>query len=112
MPNYDYYCEANGRTIEVQHPMRVRLRTWGEVCYAAQIPLDDTNPLAPVSKVIHAPHVSTPVGNSKLKEMGFTKLVRRDSGVYENVTASDQEKRYMKAGDATSVPELHKKIRD
>lgn len=112
MPSYDYYCETNGRTVEVQHPMRVRLRTWGEVCYAAQIPLDDTDPLAPVRKVIRAPHVSTPVGNTRLKEMGFTKLVKRDTGVYENVTATGKEKRYMKADDKASLPELHKKIRD
>lgn len=112
MPSYDYYCEANDRTIEVQHPMRVKLKTWGEVCYAAQIPLGDTDPLAPVCKVIHAARIATPTGNSKLKELGFTKLVKRDSGVYENVTASGKEKRYMKAGDADSLPDISKKIRD
>lgn len=112
MPSYDYYCDANDRTVEVQHPMQVRLMTWGEVCYAAQIPLDDTDPLAPVRKVIRAPHISTPVGNTRLKEMGFTKLVKRDTGVYENVTATGKEKRYMKSDDKASLPELHKKIRD
>ena len=52
------------------------------------------------------------VGNSTLKEKGFTKLVKRDEGVYENVTASGDEARYMIAGDASTVPHLHKKIRD
>jgi hypothetical protein len=32
--------------------------------------------------------------------------------VYENVTATGSEKRYMKAGDASSLPHLHKKIGD
>ncbi len=53
-----------------------------------------------------------PTGNSTLKEKGFTKLVKRDEGVYENVTANDGEARYMKAGDAETLPHLHKKIGD
>ena len=40
----------------------------------------------PVRRVITAPNVSVPRSNSELKSQGFTKLVRRDKGVYENVT--------------------------
>ena len=47
-----------------------------------------------------------------MKEKGFTKLVKRDEGVYENVTASGDEARYMKAGDASTLPDLKKKIGD
>ena len=112
MPAYDYFCEANGRTVEVIHTVNATLKTWGEVCYVAQIPLADTDPLAPVRKVLSAPAISIPVGNTKLKEIGFTKLVKRDNGIYENVTALDNEKRYMKAGDASSIPDLKKKIED
>lgn len=112
MPVYEYRCEANDRTVQVRHPMQVRLRFWGELCYAAQIPLGDTDPLAPVEKVISAPHVTVPIGNSTLKEKGFTKLVRRDAGVYENVTATGGEARYVEAGRPESMPHLHKKIRD
>ncbi len=112
MPLYDYYCEANDRTIEVEHPMSVKLRTWGEVCYVAQISLGETDPLAPVRKKISAPHLATPIGNSELKQTGFTKLVKRDTGVYENVTAGDTEKRYVRSDDPGSVPDLRKKIRD
>jgi len=32
--------------------------------------------------------------------------------VYENVTRSGTEKRYMKAGDKSSLPHLHKKLSD
>ena len=107
MPSYDYYCEANNRTVEVNHTVNATLQTWGEVCYVAKIPIGDT-----VHKVISAPAIAIPMGNSKLKELGFTKLVRRDQGVMENVTALDHEKRYFKADDPTSVPDIQGKVED
>ena len=112
MPAYDYFCEANGRTVEVTHTIDATLKTWGEVCYVAQIPLGDTDPVTPVQKVISAPAITIPVSNTRLKEKGFTKLVKRDQGVYENVTALDHEKRYFKAGDQSSVPDLKSRIED
>ncbi len=113
MPVYEYHCDANGRTVEVVHSMKANLVIWGEVCYVAQIPLGDTDPSAPVRRVITSPPAGhVPVGNSTLKEKGFTKLVRRDEGVYENVTATGDEVRYMKAGDPSTLPHLKKKIGD
>ncbi len=112
MPLYDYYCADNRTTVEVQHPMTTILRTWGEVCYVAQIPLGETDPLAPVSKVIHAPHLSLPTGDSKLRETGFTKLVRRDKGLYENVTAAEGEARFLSADGEDAAPRFSDKIRD
>lgn len=113
MPAYDYYCETNGRTIEVNHPISAALSTWLELCYVAGHPLGDTDPLAPVRRVMKtAPAVAVTVFNSELKNVGFTKLVKRDAGVYENVTALDREKRYMIKGDPSSVPQLDRKIRD
>jgi hypothetical protein len=53
-----------------------------------------------------------PTFNSELKNVGFTKLVKRDDGVYENVTATGNEKRYMVRGDPTSLPNLKDKIGD
>ena len=110
MPTYDYICEHNGKTVEVYHDINTKLKTWGEVCFATQSPLGDTDVLAPVRLVIRPVSISVPIGNSKLKEHGFTKLVKRDNGVYENVTATGDEKKYMKAGDKSSLPHLHKKI--
>ena len=113
MPVYDYHCEENGMTVEVIHPIDTVLHSWGEVCYIAQISLGEIDPMAPVKKVIkQAPGVAVPISNSDLKNKGFTKLVKRDDGVYENVTATGGEKRYMKRGDPDSVPHLHKKIGD
>lgn len=113
MPSYDYYCTANGRTVEVEHSMSKKLTIWAEVCYFAQIPLGDTDPQAPVSIAIkRAPGMAVPAFNSELKNLGFTKLVKRDDGVYENVTASGDEKRYMQRGDPSSLPNLKDKIGD
>ena len=113
MPSYDYYCEANGRTVEVSHPVDRELRIWGEVCYAARIPLGDTDPVAPVRRVItRAPAAVVNTFHGELRNAGFTKLVKRDDGVYENVTALEGEKRYMHADDPDSVPHVHRKVRD
>jgi hypothetical protein len=113
MPVYYYFCEDNGRTVEVEHTIKAKLVTWGEVCFVAQIPLGDTDPLAPVSRVIkNAPNIAVPLFNSELKGYGFTKLVKREDGVYENVTAGGGEKRYMKRGDKDSIPHIHKKVGD
>ena len=113
MPSYDYYCEANDQTVEVEHPIGKKLQFWAEVCYYAQIPLGDTDPEAPVRlRFKQAPGLSVPAFNSELKNLGFTKLVKRDDGVYENMTATGNEKRYMKRGDPTSLPNLKEKIGD
>ena len=93
--------------------MSVTIKTWGELCFIAQRDLGELDALTPVKRVIRtAPGVSVPKFDSEIKNTGFTKLVKRDDGVYENVTATGSEKRYMKAGDPTSVPHLHKKIGD
>ncbi len=113
MPVYDYHCDANGRTVELSHPLDRELRIWGEVCYVARIPLGDTDPAAPVRRVLtRAPAARVQTFDSEYRNLGFTKLVRRDEGVYENVTASDGEKRYMRADDPDSLPHIHRKVRD
>ena len=50
-----------------------------------------------MEKVISRTNINTPKGNSALKDLGFTKLVKRDDGVYENVTARSGDSRYMVA---------------
>ena len=112
MPSYDYFCELNGETVEATHSINVSISNWGELCYVTQNPLGETDPLAPVRKLIRPPAIAFPTGNVELKSHGFTKLVKRDDGVYENMTAVDDEKRYMKAGDSSSIPDLKKKIED
>lgn len=112
MPVYNYHCEKNGESIEVEHSIKDKLKTWGELCAMANRPLGKTPANTPIERLLYASFVSTPAGNSKLKEMGFTKLVKRDKGVYENVTATGTEKKFMTAGDASSMPHIHKKVSD
>lgn len=110
MPVYNYHCATNGTSMEVQHSIVEDLKTWGEVCEKCGVDPGATPAEAPVERILYAPSLHTPVGNSKLKEQGFAKLVRRDKGVYENVTALDGEKRYMKSDDPTSIPDLKRRI--
>ena len=113
MPTYEYACDANRTVVEVVHDAGVTLRTWGEVCYVAGIAPGKTDPGAPVRRVVRsAPAVAKTTSNSELREAGFTKLVKRDDGVYENVTAADGEERYMRRGERSTRPHLHKKVRD
>ncbi|MGE0482724.1 MAG: zinc ribbon domain-containing protein [Gammaproteobacteria bacterium] len=112
MPVYDYVCEANGEIVQVRHKMDVRIRNWGELCFAAQIPLGATDFEAPVRKRLSPPAIAVQTTNAELKNAGFTKLVKRDDGVYENVTATGSEERYMRAGQRETLPHLHKKIGD
>ena len=112
MPVYTYLCEANGQSVEIRHGVDAEIRTWGELCYAAQRPLGETEFLAPVRKVLSPPAIAIPASNSDLRNKGFTKLVKRDDGVYENVTRIGNESRYMRKGDSSTLPDLGKRIGD
>ena len=61
-----------------------------------------------VKRLISAAGISFPKSDSELKSQGFTKLVRRDSGVYENVTANDGESRVVEIGNRNTYPDLKK----
>ena len=112
MPIYAYFCADNGQTVEVVHSMKVDLHTWGDVCELAGRATGETSPGAKVERILYPVGVAVPMSNSKLKELGFTKLVRRETGVYENVTAHEGEKKYMTADDASSVPKFSDRIGD
>lgn len=66
----------------------------------------------PVRKLISRMNISTPKTNSELKDLGFTKLVRKDGGVYENVTARDGESKVMHRDKPETYPDQKKTIRD
>ncbi len=65
-----------------------------------------------VKKILSRVSISRPKSDSELRDLGFTKLVRRDDGVYENVTQRDGESRFMLRGKAETVPDVKKIIRD
>ena len=113
MAVYEYFCAENNRVVEVEHSIkRDALKTWGEVCAEAKIEPGDTPPDTPVERLISRTFLSTPVGDSHLKNIGFTKLVKRDQGVYENVTRTGKESRYMEAGKPETMPDIKKKVKD
>lgn len=66
----------------------------------------------PVKKLLSLVGISVPKTNSELRDLGFTKLVKRDDGIYENVTAKDGESRYMERGKTETIPDLSKTISD
>jgi putative FmdB family regulatory protein len=66
----------------------------------------------PVIKRVSRININTPKTNSELKDLGFTKLVRRDDGVYENVTARSGDSRYMVRGRPETLPDVKKTIAD
>ena len=66
----------------------------------------------PIQKIMSLGNISTPKGNSELRDLGFTKLVKRDDGVYENVTARDGDSRYMRRDKPETIPDLKKTISD
>ncbi|WP_455212275.1 hypothetical protein [Kaarinaea lacus] len=51
MPTYDYRCEANGLTVEVNHRMSMEVHTWGQLCELAGIDAGDTQADAPVRRL-------------------------------------------------------------
>jgi hypothetical protein len=113
MPRYDYLCKANSQVVEVTHSISEKMKNWGEVCELASLDLGDVSADEPVEKIIlTAPMANTPIGDAGIKDLGFTKLVKRDDGVYENVTRTGTESRYAVAGDPSTMPHLSKKLGD
>ena len=52
MAFFEYYCEANGKTVEVAHSMDMKLKTWREVCFYAGMDMGPTEPEALVVRLI------------------------------------------------------------
>lgn len=104
MPTYFYECESEncpcgGKFIVEQSIKDDRLTTCPH-CGSA------------VERIIQPAYINTPTGDSDLRDKGFAKLVRRDNGVYENVTALDHESRYWDANKPETMPDIKKRISD
>ena len=86
MPRYDYEpidgrCDDCGGRFEVFQPM--------SDAPLAECPMCDK----PVRRLIALPNVKTTRSNAELRDRGFTKLVKRSDGTYENVTRRGGEPR-------------------
>ena len=64
----------------------------------------------PVRRIMSAPFISAPKSNGELRDLGFTKLVKRDDGVYENVTRRKGDSRFMERNKPETIPDLSKTI--
>ena len=92
MPIYVYRCLDTNEVLEVLHSMSRKL------CEVAQCNPGTTDTNAPIKRLITAPGgVVVPKSDGDYKSMGFTKLVRRSKGLYENVTANEGEQRFIEA---------------
>ena len=104
MPVYEYEHTQEscplGTTFEVQQSIHDNPLTCCPECGHA------------IKKLISHSNISTPRTNAELKDLGFTKLVKRDNGVYENVTARDGDNRYVVRDKPETLPDLSKTIRD
>jgi putative FmdB family regulatory protein len=104
MPIYEYEhieeaCSA-GKVFEVKQSLQENPLSHCPKCGQA------------VKKCLSLSNISSVKTNSELRDLGFTKLVRRDDGVYENVTRREGENRYMERGKPETMPDLSKTIKD
>lgn len=65
-----------------------------------------------VRKLISSVNLRMPKTNSELRDLGFTKLVKRDTGVYENVTARNGDCRMVLRNKPDTLPDLKKTIKE
>lgn len=67
---------------------------------------------ARIERAIFPVGIATPKTPSELKNLGFKKLVRRDKGVYENLTATGNESRIWDSTKPSSAPDIKSVISD
>ncbi len=104
MPEYLYEHEGNGCKL-------------GKQFTEIQSIKEDSLTICPncgkeIYRIVANTYVSTPTGDSELKSKGFAKLVRRDKGIYENVTAQDHESKIWDASKPETMPDIKGRIRD
>lgn len=68
MPTYEYYCQANQKTLEVMHSMSREVTTWGELCELAEAKPGKTPTDAPVEKLLSTGMIIT--GEKQVPDMG------------------------------------------
>ncbi len=104
MPTYLYECQgegcpSGGRFMVEQSIRDDRL----EACPRCG---------GPVERLITGAYIRSPTSDTDLRDKGFAKLVRRDNGVYENVTALKGESRYWDANKPETMPDIKRRVTD
>jgi len=67
---------------------------------------------APVERALAASSIRTKKFDCELKDLGFTKLVRVDEGLFENVTRRHGEEKYVDRRRPETFPDLSKTVKD
>ncbi|MCJ8328913.1 MAG: hypothetical protein HRT89_04915 [Lentisphaeria bacterium] len=76
MAFYDYHCDENGQTIEVQHPISDKLANWQELCECAGIQLGETSGDVPVKRLLNGGVIA-----GTKSQTGYTPAMsRKDAG--------------------------------
>ena len=70
MPTYEYHCPANGRSVEVMHPMSHEVTTWGELCVLNDADPGETPAESPVERAVTAGMVRASKAQSVSLPMG------------------------------------------
>lgn len=87
MPTYVYRIKNSNERFEAQHRMSERPQTLGELCHIAGLALDGREPSLQVERLIQPVGGKVQDFRSDIRDRGFSKLVKRSDGNYENVTA-------------------------
>lgn len=66
----------------------------------------------PVERDLAPAAIKTKKFNCELRDMGFTKLVRVDDGLFENVTRRHGEDKYVDRRRPETFPDLSKTVKD
>ena len=66
----------------------------------------------PVERALSASSIRTKKFNCELKDLGFSKLVRVDDGIFENVTRRHGEEKYIDRRRPETFPDLKKTVTD
>jgi hypothetical protein len=99
--------------LELTHPIARTVTTWAELCDRTEAVAGNKPPGTPVRKIIRtAPTTNKPMEEPTIRNTGFNKLVKRDEGVYENITRSGSDKRDVSADDPASLRDIAAKLPD
>ncbi|MDR1657897.1 MAG: zinc ribbon domain-containing protein [Deltaproteobacteria bacterium] len=66
----------------------------------------------PVDRLLSTPTIKKKLFDCELRDKGFTKLVRVDDGLYENMTRRAGEDKYVDRRRPETLPHLEKTIED
>jgi putative FmdB family regulatory protein len=104
MPIYEYeHCGqpcGRGRIFEEMQSLRAPELTACPECGG------------PVRRIVSRVTYSAPHSDRELRDQGFSKLVRRDDGVYENVTAREGESRVVHRDNLNELASLKPQLGD